>query len=95
MTILTTCLDPHCDAPASVAETWTEASTAGPVQVARVVCAGEQRHHVTTHDGRPDCPPPLARQPACAACGHEQHSPTRCEHGACECTVVPVPGINP
>lgn len=40
--------------------------------------------------------PPLPRQPACAACGHEQHSPVRCgQAGTCGCSSVPTPGVHP
>jgi hypothetical protein len=44
------------------------------------------------HDGPVDSPP-LARQPSCPLCSHEAHTPVRCEISACDCTVVPTPGV--
>lgn len=38
--------------------------------------------------------PPLARQPACSACDHEQHAPLPCGYGGkCACSDVPTPGV--
>lgn len=47
------------------------------------------------NDG-PVLTPPLARQPSCSACDHEQHAPLPCGYnGTCACADVPVNGIHP